>query len=171
MAARTLRELLRQLGYRERDCVFQHPSRRAIFLGDFSRPWPAPGGSAGFVRCFHDKDGNWHDRIRVRWWGQEAVTYRPAFMGPQSVRGRNPDAVLSRPIEPYSHRHRPSSSVTTGWAASPGRSRTTSPASTTGWPDEPAACDILCREFGLSWVLRMFFLMAAITTSIDLGGR
>lgn len=233
--ARTLRVLLRELGYRERDCVFQHPSRRAIFLGDFIDRGPYQEEVLGIVRpmiedgnalsvmgnhefnaiawftddgdgwlrehseknrrqhqafldefegrdclhgdtiewfktlplwldldefrvvhaCwdanaierisaeyggavlsdellrnasdstrwefeavetllkgkelrlpggagFHDKDGNWRDKIRVRWWGQEAATYRSAFLGPKSVRDLIPDEELCEMLQFYS---------------------------------------------------------------------
>ncbi len=35
--------------------------------------------------CFHDKDGNERQHIRVRWWDKTAITYRSAFMGPTSA--------------------------------------------------------------------------------------
>ena len=40
---------------------------------------------------FNDKDGNTRHHIRVRWWDQQATTYRGAFMGPESAKTHIPD--------------------------------------------------------------------------------
>lgn len=48
--AATLRALLERLGYRERDGRFRHPSRQAIFLGDFIDRGPEQRGVLDIVR-------------------------------------------------------------------------------------------------------------------------
>ena len=40
---------------------------------------------------FKDKDGNVRHNIRVRWWDQQATTYKEIFMGPDSARTHIPD--------------------------------------------------------------------------------
>lgn len=40
---------------------------------------------------FRDKDGNERHHIRVRWWDQDAKTFRQAFMGPASALAHIPD--------------------------------------------------------------------------------
>src|SRR5680860_266550 len=40
---------------------------------------------------FRDEDGHMRHHIRVRWWDQDATTYRAAFMGPAQVRTHIPD--------------------------------------------------------------------------------
>ncbi|MFT5432630.1 MAG: hypothetical protein ACI9OJ_003332 [Myxococcota bacterium] len=45
----------------------------------------------GNGQSFKDKDGHERHNIRVRWWAQDATTYRDAFMGPQSAQRHIPD--------------------------------------------------------------------------------
>jgi hypothetical protein len=40
---------------------------------------------------FKDKDGNVRHNIRVRWWDQQATTYKEIFMGPDSAKTHIPD--------------------------------------------------------------------------------
>ena len=40
---------------------------------------------------FKDKDGNVRHNIRVRWWDQQATTYKEIFLGPDSARTHIPD--------------------------------------------------------------------------------
>lgn len=57
---------------------------------------------------FKDKDGNVRHRIRVRWWDQEATSYRDAFMGPESARTHIPDdAIEGDHMVEYSHQSPP----------------------------------------------------------------
>lgn len=55
--AKTLRALLEKLGYREQDCVYRHPSRKAIFLGDFIDRGPHQAEVLNIVRPMIE-DGN-----------------------------------------------------------------------------------------------------------------
>ncbi len=51
-----------------------------------------------------DKDGNVRHDIRVRWWDQQAITYKSAFMGPESDRTQIPDdAIEGDYLVEYSH--------------------------------------------------------------------
>ncbi|MEZ5560613.1 MAG: metallophosphoesterase [Pseudomonadales bacterium] len=43
---------------------------------------------------FHDKDGHERHEIRIRWWDNNASTYRGAFMGPESARTHIPEDAL-----------------------------------------------------------------------------
>ena len=53
---------------------------------------------------FHDKDGNERYEIRVRWWDRDAITYREAFMGPESARTHIPDDEINGDhLVDYSH--------------------------------------------------------------------
>jgi len=53
---------------------------------------------------FSDKDGNVRHNIRVRWWDRRVMTYRDAFMGPESARTHIPDdTVASDHLVEYSH--------------------------------------------------------------------
>lgn len=47
---------------------------------------PLPAG-----HHFHDKDGNWRNRVRVRWWDERATTYRSASMLSPAERAELPD--------------------------------------------------------------------------------
>jgi hypothetical protein len=46
---------------------------------------------------FHDKDGHERDRVRVRWWDNEAIDYRRAAMLPAEERSGFPQA----PVPPH----------------------------------------------------------------------
>jgi len=53
---------------------------------------------------FRDKDGNVRHNIRVRWWDRQAMTYKDAFMGPESARTHIPDdAIEADHLVEYSH--------------------------------------------------------------------
>jgi hypothetical protein len=53
---------------------------------------------------FNDKDGNVRHNIRVRWWDRRAMTYKDAFMGPESARTHIPDeAIECDHLVEYSH--------------------------------------------------------------------
>jgi len=57
---------------------------------------------------FRDKDGNVRHNIRVRWWDQQATTYKKAFMGPESARTHIPDdEIVGDHLVVYSHREPP----------------------------------------------------------------
>jgi hypothetical protein len=58
----------------------------------------APGSS------FRDKDGTIRHSMRVRWWDQEARTYKDAFLGPESARTHIPDdEIAGDHLVEYSH--------------------------------------------------------------------
>jgi len=60
---------------------------------------PLPKGHA-----FKDKDGNTRHNIRVRWWDQEADTYRKAFLGPETASTHIPDdEIIGDHLIEYSH--------------------------------------------------------------------
>ena len=50
---------------------------------------PLPAGCG-----FHDKDGNWRNRVRVRWWDETCTTYRTAAMLPFWEREALPELPL-----------------------------------------------------------------------------
>jgi len=53
---------------------------------------------------FKDKDGHERHQIRVRWWDQDATTYRKAFMGPESAVTHIPDdEIAGDHLVPYRH--------------------------------------------------------------------
>jgi len=57
---------------------------------------------------FRDKDGNKRHEIRVRWWDHGALTYKEAFMGPESARTHIPeDEVHGDHLVEYSHEESP----------------------------------------------------------------
>jgi hypothetical protein len=57
---------------------------------------------------FKDKDGNVRHNIRVRWWDQQATTYREAYMGPESARTHIPDdEIAGDHLVEYSHKAPP----------------------------------------------------------------
>jgi hypothetical protein len=57
---------------------------------------------------FTDKDGHERQHIRVRWWDQEATTYRQAFMGPASAATHIPDdEIAGDHLVKYSHEDPP----------------------------------------------------------------
>ena len=57
---------------------------------------------------FKDKDGHVRHNIRVRWWDQQATTYREAYMGPESARTHIPDdEIAGDHLVEYSHKAPP----------------------------------------------------------------
>ena len=53
---------------------------------------------------FYDKDDTKRHHIRVRWWDRGALTYRDAFMGPESARTHIPDdEIHGDHLVEYSH--------------------------------------------------------------------
>ncbi len=76
--------------------TWQHEAIETILKG---KEIPlAPGES------FNDKDGNVRHRIRVRWWDQNARTYRDAFLGPESAKTHIPDdEITGDHLVEYSH--------------------------------------------------------------------
>lgn len=57
---------------------------------------------------FQDKDGNVRHNIRVRWWDQDAATYKKAFLGPEGARTHIPDdEIVGDHLVEYSHREPP----------------------------------------------------------------
>jgi hypothetical protein len=57
---------------------------------------------------FKDKDGHVRHNIRVRWWDQQATTYKEAYMGPESARTHIPDdEIAGDHLVEYSHKAPP----------------------------------------------------------------
>jgi hypothetical protein len=64
--------------------------------------------SLGGGASFRDKDGNERHEIRVRWWDHSALTYKEAFMGPESARTHIPeDEIHGDHLVEYSHEEPP----------------------------------------------------------------
>ncbi len=62
----------------------------------------------GFGSSFYDKDGNKRNHIRIRWWDQNATTYKKAFIGPETALTHIPDDEIGgHHLVDYSHSEKP----------------------------------------------------------------
>jgi hypothetical protein len=57
---------------------------------------------------FVDKEGTRRHRMRIRWWDEDATTYRSAFLGPESAVSTIPDEDLDHDhVITYAHHEKP----------------------------------------------------------------